>query len=87
MEPLRGASGTAFAAVEGQQFFGTVATLSSGATSDATALILWGDGTSSTGQVQSGQVAVTGRHVYAEEGPYVVAVQVSMVDPRNWTTG
>ena len=52
----------------------------SASASDFAATIDWGDGTTSTGTVAAapgGGFAVTGSHVYAEEGSYTVGVSVT----------
>jgi hypothetical protein len=77
---------TQFSAVEGQSFSGQVAKFSDTMTGmrpdQYTASIDWGDGTTSPGTVTAasvvaGQYSVTGSHTYAEEGQYVVTVNIS----------
>ena len=78
------ALGAAVSATEGASFNGTVATFTdadpNGAISDYTAIINWGDQTSSPGTITtsgSGGFVVSGSHTYAEEGAYTVSVAVS----------
>lgn len=77
--------------VEGASFTGTVGTFvdpdasaaASSASSDYTATIDWGDGTTSTaGSITGpdGGFAVAGTHTYAEEGSYAVTTTVSDTD-------
>ena len=70
-------------ASEGVAFNGTVATFSepgaSTGTSQFTATVNWGDGSSSTGTVtgSGGSYTVAGSHTYAAEGGTTVSVQVT----------
>ena len=76
--PTLWAAGTAFAAFENQSFSGNVGsfTVQSGtAVHDYTATILWGDGSSSTGTINS-FAGVSGTHTYKAAGTYAVAFQV-----------
>ncbi|GAC1465783.1 MAG: hypothetical protein NVSMB9_05700 [Isosphaeraceae bacterium] len=72
--------------VEGQNFNGRVATFNntgfpSNSTSDFSAVITWGDGTTSPGTVVAGgavgSFAVNGTHTFLEEGTFPVSVTVS----------
>ncbi|HUY34130.1 MAG TPA: DUF4214 domain-containing protein [Pirellulales bacterium] len=81
-------SGTAssITATEGASFSGTVATFSdanpNGATGDYTAMIMWEDGSTTIGAVTTaagGGFAVSGSHVFAEEGSNL-PVSVVVVD-------
>lgn len=73
------------AATEGATFSGKVATFTDAnsaenAAADFTATIVWGDGATSAGKittVATGGFAVTGSHVYAEEGTHAVTVTVA----------
>jgi len=78
------AMGTAINAAEGSSFAGTVATFTdsyaAGPATDFSATISWGDGSSTTGSIiplGNGQYAIRGSHVYAEDGPYSVSVQIT----------
>ncbi len=68
------------AASEGSAFNGVVATGSAYGTSNPlTAIITWGDGSSSTVSVTpnpDGSYSVPGSHTYAEEGSYTLSVSV-----------
>jgi len=80
--PPIGLYGLPFAAAKGQAFSGGVADFApfSGTTvSDYNALIFWGDGSSGAGSITAagGLYDVSGSHTYAEEGPYVLAVEVT----------
>jgi hypothetical protein len=75
--------GAPVAAFEGRAFSGRVATLydasAFGSASDFVANIDWGDGSTSAGTViaqssKSGQYAVSGSHVYSDEGAYLVTI-------------
>ena len=69
--------------VEGTAWSGPVTTFtvqgSISPASEFTALVNWGDGTSSAGTVtgSSGSYAVSGSHTYAEEGPFSPTVTVT----------
>jgi hypothetical protein len=73
----------AFSPIENQTFSGTVTVFADSfvgnSASDFTALINWGDGSSSTGTVvgSGGLFAVLGTHTYAQEAPRTVVVSVS----------
>lgn len=72
------AQGTAFAAVAGQIFNGTVATFTGGDGSFSIS-INWGDGNASGGSVQGNAnsgYSVTGQHTYANSGQYQVTVTI-----------
>src|SRR5262249_54871182 len=74
-------SGQAVTATAGQTFTGTVATFAdyTGSGSSDTALINWGNGTTSQGQVVSmgnGQFQVVGTNTYAAAGSYTIQVQI-----------
>jgi hypothetical protein len=75
------ASGVNFSATAGAPFSGTVATFTNVApnTSAYTALIDWGDGSTSTCSisVSGNSLAVTGSHTYADPKTYTVSVQIS----------
>ena len=77
-------TGASVSAVEGAGVSGTVASFTdadpNAAVSDYSATINWGDQTSSAGTITangSGGFVVSGTHVYAEEGSYIVSVTVS----------
>jgi virginiamycin B lyase len=58
----------------------------SGAASDFSAQINWGDGATSAGSVQSagaGQFGVNGDHTYAQAGTYPVTVTINDVNPAH----
>ena len=86
LPPILVASGSALFAIKGQQVSGVVARFSesfpgpsNGATLTApaySALINWGDGETSTGQVDSGNGTVSGAHTYEQGGPFVVTVEI-----------
>ncbi|HEX7449362.1 MAG TPA: TIGR03118 family protein [Pirellulales bacterium] len=72
---------TEFSPTEGVAFNGAVATVSdsdSNAAADFTALIDWGDGTTTTGSVSGtgGLFTLGGSHTYAEEGTYTPVVSI-----------
>jgi hypothetical protein len=83
-------SGQAIAATEATAFSGAVATFSDTdptvTADDFTALIIWGDGTSSAGIVSgsSGAFTVSGSHIYATAGSY--PVQVALTETANLLT-
>ncbi|HJT75643.1 MAG TPA: hypothetical protein VJ739_00420, partial [Gemmataceae bacterium] len=76
-------TGTSVSATEGATFSGQVATFTDGNTSapstDFTATIAWGDGTTDAGTVtgSSGTFTVTGAHAYGEEGTFTASVAVT----------
>ncbi|HWB09164.1 MAG TPA: TIGR03118 family protein [Pirellulales bacterium] len=79
-------SGATFAATEGMIFAGEVATASdtyAAPAADFLATIDWGDGTTSEGTVSgpNGQFAISGQHVYAEEGTYSPVVSIADLAP------
>src|SRR4029077_10404811 len=73
----------AISAVEGSSFAGTVATFTdenpNAVTSDFTATITWGDGSTSTGTITAngGSFTVTGAHTYAEEGSFSTYITIT----------
>jgi subtilase family serine protease len=73
-------SGQTVTATAGQSFTGTVATFTDyTGTGSLSALINWGDGQTSQGQVVSegnGQYQVVGTHTYAAAGTYTMQVQI-----------
>jgi PKD repeat protein len=80
------ASGLAISATEGASFSGTVASFTDAnpaATSgDFSAVITWGDGTTSAGTVTAnpaGGFLVSGSHTYGEEGPFQLSVSITDV--------
>jgi hypothetical protein len=81
--PLSG-SGALVAATEGAAFNGVVASFAdqypSGPPSDFSAIIHWGDGSSSNATISpngSGGFNVGGAHIYAEEGSYTLSVTIN----------
>src|ERR1700687_350917 len=88
------AVGQNFNATEGQSFTAPVAAISdsdaSAAASEYTAMIAWGDGSSTATGVISGPTGgpftVSGSHTYAEERSYSVTVTITDVDITNNTT-
>ena len=91
-EDMVSGAGVPFAAVQGQAFSGTVASVTDDnpdvTATDLSATIIWGDGGTSSGTVSSGvdgAFVVSGTHTYAEQGPYVLAVQVT--DDLGGTSG
>ena len=77
------ATGSPVSATEGASLTGQVASFMDGdpggAVSDYSATITWGDQTTSAGTIAangSGGFAVSGSHVYAEEGAYTVTVTI-----------
>lgn len=78
------ATATAIAPVEGAAFSGSVATVTDAVTADAagvlTALIDWGDGSTSAGTItgSAGAFTITGSHTY--KAPGGVTVKVSVAD-------
>jgi hypothetical protein len=78
---LLAATGTTVTATEGASFTGTVATFTDPAPegpASYTALIAWGDGSTSLGTVKAynGGFLVLGTHTYLEEGSYAVSVTI-----------
>src|SRR5271166_1341441 len=76
--PSVATTGSAFLALTGHSYNGVVGsfTLAAGTTaSDYSALILWGDGSQSTGTID-GSGNVTGTHTFNAAGTYAVAFQV-----------
>ncbi len=77
------ASGQAISATAGAPFIGTVATFTNadpfGGASSYTAVITWGDGSSSAGVISgTGSIlTVSGTHTYAAAGSDAVSVQIS----------
>ena len=75
---------TSINAVEGGTFNGQVATFTDAdpnyAAADYSATIDWGDGSTSGGNVAAsgGGFAVTGNHVYAEEGRYAIIITITV---------
>src|SRR5207248_1375381 len=75
---------TTFAATAGEPFTGTVGTFSDSylgnVASDFTAIIDWGDGTTTAGTVTGGggTFSVSGTHTYAARGIY--AVKAALID-------
>src|SRR5262249_35887091 len=61
----------------------------SGSAEEYTAIIDWGDGSSSSGSIASvdGHFEVSGEHKYSEEGGYAVTVTVSGVGSLSEITG
>jgi hypothetical protein len=76
------ATATAVTATQGQAFHGLVATFSSTNTSntasDFSAMINWGDGSTTTGTVSgaNGSFTVSGEHTYASTGTFPVSVTI-----------
>jgi hypothetical protein len=77
-------SGTTFATPENAPFSGVVATVTDNdpfdTAADKAGFILWGDGTASVGTVSGpagGPFTVSGSHVYADEGAFIVTVFVT----------
>jgi streptogramin lyase len=77
-------SGNVVDAVEGQLFTAEVASFSdtqtTGQVGQYSAIIAWGDSTTSTGTITylgGTSFTVTGTHTYSEEGPYGVAVTIN----------
>jgi len=80
-----------FSTPEGTAFNGQVATFSDADTTKTaasfTAVIAWGDGTSSPGTITggSGAFTVTGQHTYADEGSFAFTVTVTEIGPGGAT--
>jgi hypothetical protein len=79
-----------FNTTEGQNFSGTVATVTDGDSKDMAneyqATINWGDGATTPGTVSGpdgGPYNVNGSHMYTEEGSYPVKVHVTDTDSSN----
>src|SRR5205807_758255 len=76
------ATGPVIQSIEGQRFSGPVATFadanSGGVAGDYTAVIAWGDGSTSTGTVvaDGSGFTVVGAHVYAAAGSFAVSVDI-----------
>ena len=75
-------SGQAISITEGSSFSGSIASFTDGNAnaplSDFTATILWGDGTSSSGQIvqSAGSFLVNGSHAYGEDGVLMASATV-----------
>jgi 6-phosphogluconolactonase (cycloisomerase 2 family) len=75
-------AGQSITTVEGTPFSGAVGSITSGdpgvQASDFTALIQWGDGTTSPGQIAgaNGAYTIGGQHTYAEDGLYFASATV-----------
>jgi hypothetical protein len=73
-------TGSSFSATEGTAFTGTIATFTDTGSpdnvSDLSAVISWGDGTSSAGTISgsNGSFTVTGTHIYFDDGSSTVSV-------------
>jgi hypothetical protein len=84
--PRYAVAGTSVAATEGQAVTARVGSFSESAAGSAdsyTAVVRWGDGSSSAGQVVDdggGAFHVTGSHTYKEEGSYPLAVTIQDAD-------
>jgi Bacterial Ig-like domain (group 1) len=80
------ATGQSLSGTEGAEASGTVATFTdpdgSATASEYSAMIEWGDGTTSAGTVSGGggSFAVSGKHTYAEEGSFTITVAITDVD-------
>ncbi len=81
--PLTPAASPSVFGEEGSSLSGIVGNFTDGnvfgSASDFTAIINWGDGTSSPGTVagQAGQYTVAGTHIYAHNGTYTITSNVS----------
>jgi hypothetical protein len=88
--PLAAAAAN-FSATAGAPFSGTVATFTTADKLDAaaayTAVITWGDGSTSTGLITggNGSFTVCGTHTYAAAASYAVCVQLSNPDTQSAT--
>jgi hypothetical protein len=86
LDPQITATGTPVSATEAAPFTAQVASFTdpdtSATASEYAATIKWGDGSSSAGTVSGsgGSFAVSGEHVYADEGSYEVKVSIADVD-------
>jgi hypothetical protein len=80
------ASGLTFNATEGVAFNGVVATFTdpdhSATATQYSALINWGDGSTTAGTINggNGSFTVSGTHIYSEEGSYSVTVTITDID-------
>jgi len=86
-DPPITAHGTTVSSTEGASFSGKVATFddpdTSATTSEYSATIDWGDGSSTSAGTISGSggsFTVNGTHTYTEEGPYNITVVITDVD-------
>jgi hypothetical protein len=85
------ASAVNFGTTAGAPFSGTVATFTTPDRIDSaaafTAVITWGDGSTSTGVVTggNGSFTVCGSHTYAAAGSYAVSVQITNPDTQSAT--
>ncbi len=76
------ASAVNFSAIAGAPFTGAVATFINadpfGSAASYTAIIDWGDGSTSTGTISgTGTLSVSGCHTYADPGSFAASVQIS----------
>jgi hypothetical protein len=81
VDPTITATGTTLDPAEGESFTAVVANFSDGnsAANDFSAMISWGDGTSSPGTISSnstGNFSVVGTHTYAFEGTEAISVLI-----------
>src|SRR5262249_25154548 len=89
-DPLSAAA-VNFSATAGAPFSGTVATFTTPDHSDSaaafTAVITWGDGSTSTGRIHgsNGSFTVSGSHTYAAAGSDAVSVQISNPNTQSAT--
>ena len=85
------ATAVKFGTIAGAPFSGTVATFTTPDTVDSaaafTAVITWGDGSTSAGVVTggNGSFIASGTHTYAAAGSYAVSVQISNPDTQSAT--
>ncbi|HWX44867.1 MAG TPA: hypothetical protein VNY52_06060, partial [Solirubrobacteraceae bacterium] len=83
---LENATGQNLSGTEGAEASGTVAKFTdpdkSATASEYSAMIEWGDGSTSAGTVSGGggSFAVSGMHTYAEEGSFTITVTITDVD-------
>jgi len=88
--PLSAAAAN-FSATAGAPFSGAVATFTTADKIDSaaafSAVITWGDGSTSTGLITggNGSFTVSGTHTYAAAGSYAVSVQISNPDTQSAT--
>jgi hypothetical protein len=81
--PALSATAVNFSTTAGAPFSGTVATFTTADKTDSaaafTAVITWGDGSTSTGVITAsgGSFTVCGSHTYSAAGSYAVSVQIS----------